>query len=307
MGPTNVALTKLFTADKALREAKNNLAGASSSVRSLERRLSELQEKAAASSDHLRQQQSLYAQLDLDIKSREEHIEKLRAQQQNCVNHKEYQAFLTDINTAKIDKAKVEDEAIRVMEKVETAQKELADLKAQIEGESKKLEETRTKLGGKLAELQAVIDSLQPPRDEAAKDVSAKALAMFDRLCDRYEGEALAPITRPDKRVEEYACGSCFMGLVVNVYNKLHTRDDIVACPSCGRLLFIPEDLTIEAAIIKRERRERRAPDDTLVIATGRQVSAIDIMKSITPDPDEPTDEPVAPEQPQTPTPENPA
>ena len=47
-------------------------------------------------------------------------------------------------------------------------------------------------------------------------------------------------------------CSACNMSLVADVYNKLHSRDDLVVCPSCGRLLYIPEDLPPEAAINSR-------------------------------------------------------
>jgi uncharacterized protein len=288
MGPTNVALLKLFEADMKLREAQSNLDGASRSVRLLERRVKDLTEKVSASQAQVRQTQSRYTQLDLEMKTREAHIEKLREQQQNAKNHKEYQAFLTEINTEKIDRSKLEDEAINVMGQVEKSQKELADLTAQLEGETRKLEETRQQLSGRLAELQADVDKLQPVRDTAAQSVPAGVLNLFDRLADRHDGEAMAAVTRPSRRVEEYSCGACHMGLVVNIYNRLHSRDEVVTCPNCHRLLYIPEELPVEAAIIKRERREPRGKDSGIGAMAGRQVDAVSIMRSITPEQDEP-------------------
>ncbi len=303
MGPTNIALVKLFEADKRLREAQNNLENASRSVRLAERRVKDLTERVSASQVQLRQQQAQYARTDLEIKTLESHIEKLRAQQQSAKNHKEYQAFLTEINTRKIDKGKLEDEALNAMGQVEKSQKELADLTAQLEGENRKLGEIRQQLSGRLAELQAEVDRLQPQRDEAAKALPASALNMFDRLAKHHEGEALAAVTRPSRRVEEYSCGACHMGLVVNIYNRLHSRDELVTCPNCHRLLYIPEELPIEAAIIKRERREPRAKDSGIGAVAGRQVDAISVMRSITPEPDEPAQ---APEQNQTPSADEP-
>ncbi|MFI5381064.1 MAG: zinc ribbon domain-containing protein [Tepidisphaerales bacterium] len=297
MGPTNVALLKLFEADMKLREAQSNLDGASRSVRLLERRVKDLTEKVGASQAQVRQNQSRYIQLDLEMKTREAHIEKLRGQQQNAKNHKEYQAFLTEINTEKIDKNKLEDDALSVMGLVEKSQKELADLIAQLDGETRKLEETRQQLSGRLAELQADIDRLQPVRDAAARSVPANVVNMFDRLADRHEGEAMAAVTRPSRRVEEYSCGACHMGLVVNIYNRLHSRDEIVTCPNCHRLLYIPEELPIEAAIIKRERREPRGKDSGIGAMTSRQVDAISVMRSITPE----DDAPATPADPDTP------
>jgi hypothetical protein len=72
---------------------------------------------------------------------------------------------------------------------------------------------------------------------------------MFDRMSERFDGEAMAAIAKPDRRREEYVCTACNMDLVVDVYNKLHARDELVFCPSCRRILYIPDDLPPEVAI----------------------------------------------------------
>jgi hypothetical protein len=66
----------------------------------------------------------------------------------------------------------------------------------------------------------------------------------------------------------------------------------VLTCPNCHRILFIPEDLPVEAAIIKRV--PRREKDTSGAAATGRQVSAIDVMRSIEEEPETPAD-PAAP------------
>src|SRR5688572_29675224 len=122
MGPTNVALVNLFRADQQLREAQARLDSASRSVRMQERRIAEISEKLKFAQTQLREQQARSAQFDLEVKSRDAKIDKLRAQQQNAKNHKEYQAFLTEINTEKLDKGKLEEQLLKVMEEVEKTQ-----------------------------------------------------------------------------------------------------------------------------------------------------------------------------------------
>jgi predicted nucleic acid-binding Zn-ribbon protein len=281
MGPTNVALVQLFRADQALREAEERLESASRSVRVQERRINELAEKLKLAQAQLREQQARGGQLDLDIKSREAKIERYRVQQQNAKNHKEYQAFLTEINTEKIDKVKVEDEYLKVMGDAEKTAAEVKDLSAQLEGERKKHEETRSQLSGRLGALQAEIDALKPAREAAAKGVSPKGLAAFERLAERFDGEVMAAIQRPDRRREEYVCTACNMSLVADVYNRLHSRDDLVPCPSCHRLLYIPEDMTPETAINKPKVRKEKPGARGIGAVAGRQVSAIDVARSI--------------------------
>lgn len=297
MGPTNVALLHLFRADQELRAAQGRLESASKSVRIQERRIADVNEKLKLAQAQVREQQSKAAQLELDVKTREARIERLRQQQQSAKNHKEYQTFLTEINTEKIDRAKVEDELLKVMEVVEKLEPQVADLSSQMEGEQKKGEQIKQELASKLAELKAEVEQKQVLRDEAAKTVPGKVLDTFDRIADRWEGEAMAAIGKPDRRREEYVCMACNMSLVADIYNRLHSRDDVVFCPNCQRLLFIPDSLPPEMAINKpKERRETRGKAEAAIV--GRQVSAIDVARSITPEPDEeqapaaPTEEP---------------
>lgn len=261
MGPTNVALVKLFQIDQVLRAAQDRYDNAARSVRLLERRVNELTAKVQATQQLLREQQAKAGELDLDLKSRDAHIEKLRTQQQLAKTHKEYQAFLTEINTEKTDRNKVEDEAIKALENVERTQGELKALQAQLAEEQKKLDEIRSQLGGRLSELQAEIDKVTPSRQAAYAEVPARIAGMYDRLAERHEGEAMSPLQKPDPREEEYICGACNMSLVVDIYNRLHSRDDLVQCPSCGRLLFIPDELPVEVAINKpKEAKEPKEP-----------------------------------------------
>lgn len=256
MGPTNVALVKLFRAEQALREAQGRLDEASKNVRVQERKVNELAERMKAAQARLREQQAKASQFELDVKTRDARIEKLRLQQQNANNNKEYQAFLIEISTEKLDRTKSEDEQIKVMEVVETIQAELKDLTTHHDTDSQRLAAMRAQIGEAVATLQAEVNSLRPARQAAAEAVPAKLRQAFERLAERFDGEALSALSKPDRRREEYLCSACMMDLVADVYNRLHTRDDLICCTSCGRMLYIPEDLPPEVAINSRGKTE---------------------------------------------------
>ena len=263
MGPTNVALVKLFRADQALRDAQGRLDAATKNVRLQERRCHDLAEKLQIAQARHRDLQVRGNALDLDMKSRDAHIERLRNQQQSAKNTKEYQALLVEINTRKVDRAKVDEEAMRVLEQTEATGTELSALTAALEAERAKLVEIKASMGDNVTQLQAEIDSLQGPRDELAAALPAKARTAFDKLADHHEGEALAALVKPDRRKEEYACSGCMMDLVTDVYNKLHSRDELVFCPSCRRILFIPDDLPPEMAVNNKKPAMRPASAST--------------------------------------------
>lgn len=253
MGPTNIALVKLLRADAALRDATERYDTANKTVKLQERRLADLAEKLKVAQASHMEFAAKAGNFELDVKTRDARIDKLRTQQQNASNNKEYQVFLTEINTEKVDKGKSEDEQLKAMELAEKFATEVKAFQGQIDEEAAKHLLTKEQLGGRLAELQVDIDALRPQREEAAAGVSAKAREMFERLVERYEGEAMAPISRPKPRREEYVCTACNMDLVVDLYNRLHTRDEMVFCPSCRRLLYIPDDLPPELAVNKKK------------------------------------------------------
>jgi uncharacterized protein len=249
MSPNNIALVTYFRADQRLREAKGHLMAATKDVRIQERKVTDLSELQRLAAQKLKEHQSTAAQLELDLKTRDEQIERLRTQQQQSRNNREYQAFLVEINTAKVDRGKVEDETIKALEAVERLSGESKTLAEQLKVEQAKLVELKSQVSGKLSELQAEIDARQADRDAAGSQVSGKAREVFDRLADKYDGEAMAALAKPDRRREEYICTVCNMDQAVDIYNKLHSRDELVFCPSCRRLLYIPDDLPPEVAI----------------------------------------------------------
>lgn len=253
MGPTNVALVQYYQADQQVRAAQSRLDAVTKDVRIQERKVNDLLEKQKLLSANHNEARAKAANLELDIKVRTEHIEKLRTQQQNARNNKEYQAFLIEINTSKVDKSKVEEETIKALQSAETLEAEVKQLAALLEQEQTKLTEMKGKIDDKRRELEQEIDSLKPQRDEASSSVPAKAKDMYLKLAERYDGEALASISKPDRRKEEYLCDGCYMELAMNVYNQLHTRDDIVTCPSCRRILYIPEDFTPDVAVKQKK------------------------------------------------------
>jgi predicted nucleic acid-binding Zn-ribbon protein len=280
MGPTNIALVKLFQVDQKLREAQGRLDATTKNVRVQERRVKDLTDRIAASTARLKERQAHSGVLDSDLKTRDAHIEKLRGQQQQAKNNKEYQAFLVEINTGKVDRNKIEEDALKVLTEIETIQAELKDMTTQVEGEKSKLATMQTQITDKTAALKAEIDAIKPERDEAASKISPKARDAFNRLADRFDGEAMSPLIKPDRRREEYSCSACMMDLVRDVYNKLHSRDELVFCPSCQRILYIPDELPPEMAVHKpKERKERasKAPP----AAINRQSSAVDVLRSM--------------------------
>jgi len=288
MGPTNVALVRYFQADQLVRAAQAKLDAVTKDVRIQERKVNDLLEKQKLLSANHNEARAQAANLELDVKVRTEHIEKLRTQQQNARNNKEYQTFLIEINTGKVDRSRVEEETIKALQSAETLEAEVKQLTLLVEQEQGKLSEMKGRIDDKRKALEADINSLLPQRQDAAVAVPPRAKDMYQKLADRYDGEALASISKPDRRKEEYLCDGCYMELAMNIYNQLHTHDDLVSCPSCRRILYIPEDFTPEVAVKQKKvvtPRKTSSKKSASAVAAGASADATSqISATITPD-----------------------
>ena len=258
MGPTNKALLDLFRADTALREAQAKLDSATRGVR-VQRKRAELAEKAHAETHgrlkHARAQQM---ELDSDLRGRDARIEHLRKQQMEASNHKQFQTFLVEINTQKTDRAKVEEQAVAKLAEVEQLQKQDVEQQSLAAAEHQRADKLQKEIDATTTELRQEIQRLEPLRAGSASAVPAPALAMFDKLANNYDGEAMAGVGHIEGRTESYYCTACNMELVVDVYNRLMTRDEVLTCPGCGRILYVPEELTPDKAV--RQKKAPKAP-----------------------------------------------
>lgn len=258
MGPTNLALLELFRADTTLRQAQTALDEATRGVRVQKKRAELAGQAHDQTVRRLKQARAQQMELDSDLKARDARIEHLRQQQETAQNHRQFQSFLIEINNQKLDRGRIEEQAVQKLNDVEELQKLQAEQAETVAAEKQRAEQLEAEIDQKTRQLQAEIARLEPLREEAASKVSPKALTIFDRLADNYDGEAMAAVGHIEGRTEGYFCTVCNMELVVDVYNRLMTRDEVLTCPGCGRMLYVPEDLTPEMAVRQKKKTAPR-------------------------------------------------
>ena len=274
MGPTNVALFRLFLADTKLIEAQLRLDSATKNVRLQRNKVADLAARQLAAKSEHTKLQARAGELNLEITSRGEKIDHLREQQNTSQTNREYQAHLLQINTLKVDKAKFEEEALAVMEQAEKQSAEGKSLAEQETAERAKLETMSGQIDERVKKLTAEIAAVKPDRDEAAAAVPPKAMQIYDRLAERYEGEAMEAIDKPHPKREEYIAMTCNIDLTVDVYNRLHSRDELTFCPQCGRILYIPEELTVDKAVHKPKEKKARVTKPRVAKVKKKDIGA---------------------------------
>jgi predicted nucleic acid-binding Zn-ribbon protein len=241
MGPVLNGLVKLQSVEDRLRVAKAKLARSRRSITIQENQLRSLQNALEAKKEETQLTRMQSDRLELELKTRDQEVSKLRASLNAAKTNKEYAAVLTQLNTTRADNSKIETQILELMKAVDVDQGECANISKQIEEQKQQLEQTRQKVEGSAAEYEAEIEKIQAEWNEVAKNIPRKALDVFNRVADTYDGEAVARIDQQEGRTTGYSCGGCYMGVPAESVNVLMTKDDIIRCPNCTRILVLTE------------------------------------------------------------------
>lgn len=240
MGSLLEALLRVQSIERQLSLVKRRLRAQQNAVRAQQQRLDGLREdhEALKAKSLLRRKEA--DGLDLTLKSSEENVAKLRTALNTAKTNKEYAALLMQINTTKADNAKVEEQALNILQEVDAIAEKFGEVGTEVQAQEKQLAEITGASADETARLGEMLEDLGSQRAAAAADVPSKALAIFNRIAESYDGEAMAVIEiSGDKPPRNYVCGGCFMSLNAEHANALRVRDEIRTCDNCGRILYI--------------------------------------------------------------------
>ena len=143
-------------------------------------------------------------------------------------------AFQHEIRNLKREIGTGEEEGLRLVEEVEGQEKEAATLATAIEGDQKIFEEFSKNVARETAAAEAKLKELQALRKQRmAADIPGEAMALYTKILASREGVATAEL---DGRI----CQACYMEIPVNLVVRVQRGTELVQCPSCDRILFLP-------------------------------------------------------------------
>jgi len=239
MGATLDALHRLQEIENELRDVQEQIEAKRRRIHSHRRRLAKLEHDLAETQAQIRKTQAEADDLELQRKSHEAHITKLREALNQAKSNKEYAAILTQLNTDKADATKLEDAILSKLNRVDELKKSGASVTETLAQEQSRVGEIEESNAAVEARLAAQLSELEARREDAAEQIPPEILNVFQRACDRHEGEALASIERMHPKRAEYICSGCNMSIPLETINALQSRDEVQQCNNCLRILYL--------------------------------------------------------------------
>jgi len=239
MGPVLNGLLKLQSVENRLRVEKGKLTRCRRNVIIQENLIRSLQNALEAKKEEVQLTKVQFDRLELELRTKDDTIARLRASLNSAKTNKEYAAVLTQLNTTKADNSKIETQSLELLKDIEADETECEDIQKQINEQKDTLEQTRKESEILADKYQAEIDKIQAEWDEASQIIPRDSLETFKRVAETYDGQAVALIQQQGNKKGPYSCGGCFMGITAESVNLLMTKDDIIRCPNCTRILVL--------------------------------------------------------------------
>ncbi len=169
---------------------------------------------------------------ELDLKSLEADIDKLRLQMNQLKTNKEFGATKLEIGGKEANKSVIEDDILKLMTAYEEMQKKHKISESEIKQEELQLEELKKKVDADLETVESEIAELKEKRTVSEVGLDKDVLQQYQRLVSHKDAVAVVGVVNK-------VCQGCYMSITSQTLNKLMTDRDLTFCHSCGRILYL--------------------------------------------------------------------
>ncbi|MDH3285246.1 MAG: C4-type zinc ribbon domain-containing protein [Acidobacteriota bacterium] len=187
--------------------------------------------------EELSRERQILLQEREDLSRRLENAQKKLMQ---VTNQREYSAALNEIDTMKARRGDVEQYMADRESEIEELAGPATEADERIAAEQTTLDEKKKALEDELAKIDSRLTTLNAARDEIKATLPSSHLQRFDRIFRARGGIAVA-------QIDKTACGACHVKLRPQIINLCRRGEDLVACDSCRRILFIADEPENEA------------------------------------------------------------
>jgi len=143
-------------------------------------------------------------------------------------------AYQHQIKTLKREISSSEEEGLRLVEELDTLEASVKTLGQETEDAQRVFLEFSANVEREMGEARAKLAEFESLRAQRKRsDIPDEALALYNRILGSREGVATAEL---DGRI----CQACYMEIPVNLVVRVQRGSELVQCPSCDRILFLP-------------------------------------------------------------------
>lgn len=177
--------------------------------------------------------------LEEQLAADKEKVKKWEARLTEQRSPREYTALAREIDIAKKQNTTITEDIAELSKEIAASQEALESIEEEVAEVERVVRNERRRIRSALSVVEKQEEELTERRNDAAKHVPAQMLRRYDQIQKR---RGLAVV-----QVRGGTCSGCRMSIPPQLYNQLVTRAKLDSCPSCARMIYVPEAFEKEA------------------------------------------------------------
>ena len=229
-----------------LQEIDNRLADFTREISALPKHIAEIEKKLVAHERKLEADRSALAanqkerkKCDADIQIQEQKISKLKDQMLSAKTNDVFRAFQNEIEFCQNEIRKSEDRILELMGESEPLDKNVKAAELALKAEKAEVEAEKQQARERTAVDQKAVAELNQERGQLVAGISASVYQRYTRIGKMRRGIGIAEAV--DGR-----CSVCNMAIRLQFFQDLKKGDQVMACESCGRILYYNPPQAVE-------------------------------------------------------------
>jgi predicted nucleic acid-binding Zn-ribbon protein len=232
MRPEYVTMLSIQERDQRLQDIRAQLERIPQDKEMAATRLAQNIAAVEATKSAVQQNEIAMKNLELDTKTRQETINRLKTQQFETRKNEEFQALKHEIVRYTKDVDVLETRELELMETADSlrgthkkAEEALAMIQAGVDAEVKSLDERSSAFAIEATQLEG-------ERSTKAEDVDEDLFTLYSRLIKTRGVPVLVALSGSGQ------CAGCHVKAISSVQSRVRGEKEMVQCENCGRILF---------------------------------------------------------------------
>jgi len=239
--PGRFPLQKSLQLLRKLQEVDLKIIELEQNKKALPRRLLEIDEKIASARRAVEEESEQVEALhkarrdkETNLQEKSDMIIKIKARIPEIKTNKEYQAVLKEIESYEELKSKIEDEIIETLEEADRLEHMLDKRRNWLKENEAIFNKERAAIEAELPTLDDRLNAERSAREDLIRQIDPKLINKYETIRTCRGGIA---VTTADKGI----CQGCNMNIPPQLYNEILRIESVIQCPSCKRILSIPD------------------------------------------------------------------
>ncbi len=226
------SLLVLQDRDQRILSLEEDIKRIPSSKEQAKQRLANDNELVANAKKAVQENEVAIKNLELDIGTRKNTLDRLKVQQYETKKNDEFTALENEIARYNQEVDSLETQELELMEKADELRAELKKAEAALALTQGMVDEEILQLDQRAKEVEAQHEDVSSERKTLASAVDADLLSLYERLMTSKGGDAVVS-------AEKGQCHGCHMKVVPATMIKVQAEKEVTQCENCGRILHL--------------------------------------------------------------------